>query len=351
MKKLILLFLYSIAVFATGFSQISLMSVPVEPKTTIVKYDSTRNFVGEDYFQLIGQKLYVNGKPDQLQKFGFSDFVIDYNKSGYSLKNTYKPAFPTDLKDYKVNGVKTKADSIMQKLAIKSYEQNIKYDIGGGTSEYDSLFGKYFEVIDVVKITQSSGRQEVFLKLLRIDNSDTVYYSYDSRFEHSFPFILVGFFERQKNNAIGKEFIFNDKWLEGSINIETGQPIINKTKQIWKCVDFSIEQKYYHFSIIIQNPSGEKLITSPDILEYRKGRVYTVQQFNNCKKKFGEDNMNKILQQIVRLGMTKEMCEFAWGEPDDINQTLMSGLKTEQWVYNSGSYLYFQNGILKTIQD
>jgi len=53
--------------------------------------------------------------------------------------------------------------------------------------------------------------------------------------------------------------------------------------------------------------------------------------------------------------MTKEMCKESWGEPDDINVSIGSWGRHEQWVYEhkyiSDSYLYFENGKLTTIQN
>lgn len=49
--------------------------------------------------------------------------------------------------------------------------------------------------------------------------------------------------------------------------------------------------------------------------------------------------------------MTKEMCRESWGEPEDINKTTSSYGTHEQWVYGYGSYLYFENGKLTTIQN
>lgn len=44
------------------------------------------------------------------------------------------------------------------------------------------------------------------------------------------------------------------------------------------------------------------------------------------------------------------MCIESWGEPLDINTTTGSYGTHEQWVYGT-SYLYFENGILTTIQN
>jgi len=54
----------------------------------------------------------------------------------------------------------------------------------------------------------------------------------------------------------------------------------------------------------------------------------------------------------VLLGMTAEMARSARGEPSDINRTVGSWGVHEQWVYSdTGTYLYFENGILTSWQD
>ena len=68
-------------------------------------------------------------------------------------------------------------------------------------------------------------------------------------------------------------------------------------------------------------------------------------------KKYGHTNGTLISEGKVRIGMTKEMCRESWGEPEDINKTTGSYGTHEQWVYGYGSYLYFENGKLTTIQN
>lgn len=65
--------------------------------------------------------------------------------------------------------------------------------------------------------------------------------------------------------------------------------------------------------------------------------------------RFGATNAKLILEGIVRIGMTKAMCEESWGTPDDINTSIGSWGSHEQWVYGY-SYLYFEGNILTSIQ-
>jgi len=53
----------------------------------------------------------------------------------------------------------------------------------------------------------------------------------------------------------------------------------------------------------------------------------------------------------VKVGMTQQEClNSSWGEPEKVNKTTTAYGTKEQWVYD-GNYLYFEDGILTTIQN
>jgi hypothetical protein len=57
-------------------------------------------------------------------------------------------------------------------------------------------------------------------------------------------------------------------------------------------------------------------------------------------------------RQGVRIGMTRErVLESSWGRPEHINRTTNAFGEHEQWVYGGGNYLYFDNGVLTSIQN
>jgi hypothetical protein len=52
----------------------------------------------------------------------------------------------------------------------------------------------------------------------------------------------------------------------------------------------------------------------------------------------------------VRIGMTQEdVLKSSWGRPRRVNRTTTARGVDEQWVYEGG-YLYFSDGILRTVQ-
>lgn len=63
------------------------------------------------------------------------------------------------------------------------------------------------------------------------------------------------------------------------------------------------------------------------------------------------DTWEVIKANKVKVGMSEAECILAWGEPDSKNTTTSSGSSLVQWVYGSGSYLYFDKGTLRTIQN
>lgn len=54
----------------------------------------------------------------------------------------------------------------------------------------------------------------------------------------------------------------------------------------------------------------------------------------------------------VSIGMTvEEVLTQGWGRPQEINKTTSANGVKEQWVYPNFNYLYFEDGILVTIQN
>jgi len=64
-----------------------------------------------------------------------------------------------------------------------------------------------------------------------------------------------------------------------------------------------------------------------------------------------DKRITRILGGYIYIGDTSKIVREAWGEPKDINRTTTAYSVTEQWVYGSGQYVYFKNGIVTAIQD
>lgn len=86
-----------------------------------------------------------------------------------------------------------------------------------------------------------------------------------------------------------------------------------------------------------------------EITLYEQEKI--IQQEEEEKRKEQIDK-EKRAKEGVRIGMTaEEVLMSNWGTPRDINKTTTTYGTREQWVYRNNNYLYFEDGILVTIQN
>lgn len=322
------IFLVSIIIILIGFSfaqaQITKREV-AKVQNVATSYDEERNFLGKDVHLYLNQELYLLGKPTESRKFGYLGFVKDYKKSTVANKSN----------------------------VYKCCDQQF-------FSKYSELVGRHFKVIEIINHPKAAEQSFIygdkyFLKLQAKDNGDIVYFEYDAKFESSFPFLVVSYFEKQKEKAIGKEFIIRGiNWWDYDkpvYDVNTGAPIDFSIGSIWKCVDFTIEETYYHLVLILENEKREQISLSLDSLNHPTMHyVFEKEEADVYKQKFGNEIWQKILAGKIFLGMTDEMCELSWGKPKDINKTIIGDRIDEQWVYYTDQYIYFENHILTAIQ-
>ncbi len=283
-------------------------------------YDSTRNFVGKDVYSLIGQTLFVISKPENLQKYGYRGFVLDYKKDGFPKENTYKCG-------------------------------------DNHNSKHDEIAEKHFKILDVFehpdkhKDTALYGAK-YFLKLQEYKSKDILYFEYDSRLPNTFKSVIVmGFYEKQIKESIGKEFIIRGKnWRETIYNensplydIETGEEVKLVPGSIWKVIKLAIETKYCTLSYIIQNENGNKITL--DVISAHDSPRRTVYEKEKVKHIIEKhpDYWNKIIEGKVAVGMTEEMVVLSLGAPLKISRTSYEN----RWVYKD-QHLNFENGVVKS---
>jgi len=262
--------------------------------------------------EYIGQTLYLKGKSEDQRNMGYRGFYTNLNRdTGLSSSpNIYK------------------CNSFFN-------------------SNYEDLVGKYFKVLSAIKPSGTSDTGDgakYFLVLQQMNKHDTIYYEYDSQYDFSFPFIVLGFYEKQKKKLIGEKFIFANETLESSIDINTGKRITNKHRQIWTCTDLTIEENNYDLALKIKNSNGEETTIPYNTVfgDSNSGKkAYELNEAEMYKNRFGIANWIFILGGKVDIGFTKEMVELSWGKPEEVNYSSYG----EQWVYNN-QYLYFKNGKL-----
>ncbi len=77
-----------------------------------------------------------------------------------------------------------------------------------------------------------------------------------------------------------------------------------------------------------------------------------VQQWDKAQKEADRIYKARKKKEGVRIGMTQQdVLDSMWGRPERVNRTISARGVHEQWVYGSGGYLYFEDGILTTVQN
>lgn len=275
-----------------------------------ISYDSLSNFLTKNVEGYTGQELYLKGLDKSSQSYGYSGFILKYKNDDALLndeKNIYKP--------------------------------NDNYN-----SRYEDLAGKYFNVLEVIR--HANTPNEYYLKLQELSTGDVVYYKYDTNAEYTFPFIVRGFLEKQKQLQLGKEYVLADDILKMSRNLVTGKAISFTTGERWETTDVTIDNRANEMVLVFQNKNGVK-ITVPYSTLTDEGikKIYTADEATALTRKFNVNNFRRILQNKIRVGMTKEMTRMAWGEPTEIKN--INGGK-EQWFYPAGNLIFTGDKITST---
>jgi hypothetical protein len=322
MGKKFLLLLLVLTYWDFSLAQVTITQVTKKKETiTNQQYDSLNNFLGQDAYKYIGQELYVKGMKNVFRDQGYTGFYNDYLSLSMSTSNIYK--WCKELYTYR--------------------------------SSYDSLVGKYFKVLAVIKDPKATGyprlyETKYFLKLKEKVSGDIVFYNYNSIIRVEFPFIIEGYFEKQKELNMNREFVLRGRnWLnrlpldsKPILDINTGETVSLEVGSQWKCIDFTLDEKNYDFCLIIENNKGEKILM-PANISYDSHYTFSAKEAEKYQVKFGKTNWFKILRGTVAIGFTEEMVLLSWGTPDRVNRTSYDG---DQWVYDD-KYLYFENGKLQ----
>lgn len=315
-----------------SYAQINVSrSVEIEPELEVIPYDSTQNFLGENPYGYVGQQLYLLGNEDERPYRGF---ILDYNKSESDFDNTYKP-----------HG--------------SSY-----YNLSSGSS-YEDLMGKYFDVLDVIPHPRQSEsslyENNFYLKLLELESADTVYFSYSGNYQSSFPFIVVGYFEKKQTQIIGNKYVLSSRFYTkdearfSAIQVMrtdrgTGRELTFNTGEVWEVLELIIdEDDDFRLSYLLKNERGNT-IAIPEFVIEGAPQIYTLEQANSIKNEIGENVFNQILTRDVQIGWHKTLVQLALGPPRSINRTTTGNLVYEQHVYGDDRYLYFEDDILTSFQ-
>lgn len=91
---------------------------------------------------------------------------------------------------------------------------------------------------------------------------------------------------------------------------------------------------------------------SPILRNHSRFEQYFLEEDPRKIHNWPENVWKSIEEEKVFIGMTKEQAIFSWGKPQSVNNTIVPGGKSEQWVYgDTGPFIYFENGKLTSIQN
>lgn len=269
-----------------------------------------------------------------------------------------------------------------------------------GLSEYE---GKYTVRYIYLQLVDDKGKK---IKGENVSNGILESYMWDFN-ERLGDYLCVGYYEKLKEIMIGKWYIAKGRGPKA-------RPLDGQSEVLWghfyQCVDIAVVQNdmHYELDLFLRDRNGVTLMTAAtsenlsllqeesayndsirierekeaerirqnqirmeeerirreevarqkaiqDSIQQVNDSIQLAQRKTKIIKKYGKYYGNLILEGKVVRGMTKEMCKESWGEPDDINVSIGSWGRHEQWVYEhkymSDSYLYFENGKLTTIQN
>ena len=373
MKKILLVLLVLINISTVSvFSQIKMAQMPEKKrKEVIFVYDSLSNI-----------------KPTK-----FSDKQDNYFKhlTGQNILIAYYSWPMVYLESFKGHGGYAESIKRQNELSIEA-----KNALQGKTFIVDSTsyeVGNYYFYLHEKQLPSQ--------KITLMIDSENVWQINQSC-------VSVGYYEKIKQLYLGKELVYINKDdefdLEYHYGVHPDRFMDYNTKRnlakkiprnsVWKCTDvlvlpgklefgdcdnrviLNIENdkygKYYIFAsklLQLKEWKREKFLSIEDFHKYQavqnqlraeakakaaKAAEEAAKRENerktNILARYGEYYGNLILQRKIIIGMTKQQCIDAIGNPKRINRTITASTIYEQWVY-SGRYLYFENGKLVTIQD
>lgn len=297
-------------------------------------------------------------------------------------------------------------------MSISSSDYSTFIEYGGKYSSIKSYRnGEYIAKLEnkTFVVDSVSGSTFYLKEESNPHNSIILYVNSDHEWTADFAWVSLGYFEKIKQMYLGKELVYINKDDEFDLEYHYGvhphdrfmdyNTKRNLAKKIpcnsvWKCTDVLVLPGKLKFgdcdNRVILNIENEKYgkyyIFASKLLklkEWKRDNFLTMEEFHkyqaiqnqlraeakakaakaaaeaakrenerktNILVRYGEYYGNLILQGKIVIGMTKQQCIDAIGNPTRINRTTTAVTIYEQWVY-SGRYLYFENGKLVTIQD
>ena len=285
------------------------VAAPKQQKEVVV-FDSTRNFLGNDnVFSYKGQVLFVLPVSDALQKYGYKEFKpIDYNPNSHALVH-----YGDDAEASRFN------------------------------TKYENLSEKYFYVDSITPFRNTLRDTKYIFYLTEKGNSNNrCCYIYNPKYELSFPFVVVSYFNHIKKKYVGNDVVIYKKFVD-EYDVKTGDPlqITDDTIIFWRVKDITIlNNEHHNFVLLIENGNQTASFwVSRLSFSDNKKVIYLKDEWNKLVSKYGFSMMKTALHQQIMVGMPRELLINSWGEPNKIN----SASYGDQYVYGN-KCVYLEGG-------
>lgn len=357
MKKLFYLvpiFITALSICQTAHGQLKMAVLPEKVDTiVIVPYDSLNNIepvknfkkYTDSYDHMIGQTVSI---VDTTEKSGFG-YRYDTNKHVKWSKIYGKPLIVK-----RIDGAEW-------------YFQDAEDTTKTTRIVFNDKYAKYYLNRDFVSYGYYEKVKQMYL------NQDLVYVNQDDEFDAYYS-RTNRFRDYETKDNLRKLIPANTIWKCTDVLVLPGK--VELTDFVSRVILNLENEKYgtyyvYADEIIEDRNSEHRYFMSLE--EFNKYTAYNNQlkaaakakaeaaakqaaiERENYRKsiinRYGEQVGNAILSGNVLIGMTSTQCREAWGSPKTINRTTSRYGVREQWVYAGSRYLYFENGILTTIQD
>lgn len=354
MKKFILLCAVMCVFSISSNAQIDIMDGPKKkdkPSPQIVQYDSLLNFDNRlDERTYIGQKVFC-------AKYYCTPLANDHSKypEEYDLKGKYLTVVSNPYR-YSTN----------HKVLLMDDDSTLF--LFGGCGRYCAYEGRNSTFVIL-------GYLEKMKELY--EGKDFIYvHEEDNNLYNSSPF--NGMFNKEtheRNSGIKK----GTRWHCDGVGVSMDDKFsVARTKTFSNRVVLYLSNEKYgdYYCYTVSSDMDRSIEFGSDKIKYILNKFMTPEEYAKQQKKnaeaaqakkeanekaaaerrqrltnaYGEEKANMILRGEVAIGFTKSMCREAWGSPRSINTTETARVVHEQWVYGGGRYLYFDNGILTSIQ-
>lgn len=332
------------------YSQIKMAQFPDETKASASKYDSLTNVrkIEYSYEHLVGQKITTVNLAENRA-------FIKYNGLNKLFQN-----------EEKLKEIEGKDFLIIASVGNVFVLQ----EVNNPTHQFQlSVNSEYAWIADLSFVCHGYFEKIKELYL----GKELVYVHKDDEIDISSSHSYDRFIDYSTKSNLRRKMPINSKWICTDVLVLPGKLSFGDCKdRVILNIENEQHGKFYIFAselLRLKEMKHENFMVLEDYNKHktiqRKQRAAAKAKAEEAAKiaaekeaerrsdiiqKYGSYYGNLIIQGKVVIGMTKQHCREALGEPRRINKTTTATSISEQWVYY-GKYLYFENGELVTIQE